>query len=128
MSSAGGVPPCRPLDVRPDPRWPSEWVTVACVTPWPYLAIQYQARGTHAAAAAEAAARGGSVWEREREGCRRKRVLKQRITKCTFPPPGPACTPGLQARQPLGGSLPVAFHAQEPCYRTCLKSRQDPTF
>lgn len=63
MSSAGGVPPCRPLDVRPDPRWPSEWVTVACVTPWPYLAIQYQARGTHAAAAvaAAAAARGGSV-------------------------------------------------------------------
>lgn len=50
----------------------------------------------------------GACGKGSAKGCRRKRVLKQRITKCTFPPPGPACTPAqaLQARQPLGGLKP----------------------
>lgn len=66
--------------------------------------------------------------------------LKQRITKLGLAP-GWQALQALQTRlaqpgNPLGGlkpgrerwSLRSAFHAQEPCYRTCLKSRQDPTF
>lgn len=83
----------------------------------PYLTIQCQAL-PHPSAARPAGRAG--AWKG-----RRKRVLKQRITKCAVPPWQPLgeLKPGRER-----WSLPPAFHAQEPCYRTCLKSRQDPTF
>lgn len=77
VGTTRGMGQCRQLVVVPPYRaarceaGPSEWVTVACVTPWPYLAIQRQARGTRSSSSS------GAGRERVGKGARRGVVANE---------------------------------------------------
>lgn len=138
---AGRVVSSWAVRLRPDPRWPEQEEETglgvgACGVCHTMAASghTYQARGTpNEPPPRRRPAGAAGAWEGSSQTSLETTNHEMHLS-------APASLARLarlaQPGNPLGGlkpgrgrwSLPFAFHAQEPCYRTCLKSRQDPTF